>query len=161
MIWMWLNLEKNKKLARRSQVKLNVFLPQFKSPPGIHEICRGRYRHCLWSKNFHVEQFCSTWQILLCMWIKIAPNNKQLCTTWHNCLLCGAILSCRVMTNCSTSVMWGSLSLLLHLKKLTPHKQILHMMNLQYMLPYCDLRCLDAQFIMSRCTHFCVEQKVT
>ena len=68
----------------------------------IHDNCHRRRRHCLWSKNFHVEQFCSTWQILLCMWIKIAPNNKQLCTTWHNCLLCGAILSCRVMTNCST-----------------------------------------------------------
>ena len=91
-------------------------------------------------RTLSVEQKCPCGAILL-MWIKIAPHDKQFC------LSCGAILSCGAMTNCSTSAMWSNLSLL-------------HM-NLQYMLPYCDLRCFDAKSILSRFTHFCVEQNLT
>ena len=38
---------------------------------------------------------------------------------------------------------------------------LLHMTNLQCMLSCRDLRCFDAKYILSRFTHFCVEQKIT
>ena len=31
----------------------------------------------------HVQKFCSTWQILLFMWIKITPHSKQFVMTQH------------------------------------------------------------------------------
>ena len=38
----------------------------------IHDICRRRRRHCLWTKQIHVEQFClscvSRLQIMHVMW---------------------------------------------------------------------------------------------
>ena len=43
--------------------------------------------------DISVEQKCPCGAILL-MWIKIAPHTKYFCTTWHNCLSCGAILRC-------------------------------------------------------------------
>ena len=36
-----------------------------------------------------------------------------------------------------------------------------HMTNLQCLLFFRDLRCFDANSILSRFTHFCVEQKFT
>ena len=55
---------------------------------GIHHNYPRRCRHCLWSKIFHVEQFCSTWQCcwsygskLLHMTINHTPRDK-------NCLSC-------------------------------------------------------------------------
>ena len=38
--------------------------------------------------------------------------------------------------------------------------KLLHMTNVPYMLPYCDLRCFDANSILSRFMHFCVEQNL-
>ena len=72
--------------------------------PSIHEICCGRRGHCPWSKKIHMEQSCSTWPILLVMWIKSTPHDEQFCTIWHNCLSCGAILLRGAMTNSIVSL---------------------------------------------------------
>ena len=106
----------------------------------IHHICRGHGGHCPWSKNV---QFCSTWNLLMVMWNKFASHNKQSCSTWQNCLSCGVILACVSMTNCSL------------------YQILIHVTNLQCMLSCRDLRCFDAKSILSRFTHFSVEQKLT
>ena len=61
----------------------------------IHDICRGRCRHCPWSKYFHVEQFCSTWKFLHTLWGKrstlkqfsphafFAGHVEQNCPMWQ------------------------------------------------------------------------------
>ena len=55
-------------------------------PPNIHQHFRRRRRHFLWSKTFHVEQFCSTWQCCLScgskflhMTINFTPRDKIAC----------------------------------------------------------------------------------
>ena len=77
------------------------------------------------------------------MWNKFASHNKQSCSTWQNCLSCGVILACVSMTNCSL------------------YQILIHVTNLQCMLSCRDLRCFDAKSILSRFTHFSVEQKLT
>ena len=50
----------------------------------IHDICRGHRRHCLSSKYFHVEQFCSTWKFVRALWKKIALHEKSNFATHEN-----------------------------------------------------------------------------
>ena len=108
----------------------------------IHHICRGRCEHCPWSKKFHVEQFCSTGKLLMVMWNKIAFHNKQSCSTWQNCLLCGVIL-------------WLQINDKLLLVKNFPA------CDKFTVYAFCnDLRCFDAKLILLRFSHFCVEQKI-
>ena len=47
------------------------------------------------------------------------------------------------MRNCSTFVIW-----------INSHLKLLHMTNLQCLLPFCELRCFDAISVLSRFTHF-------
>ena len=52
--------------------------------------------------------------ILLVMWIKVAPHDNQIGTTWQNSLACGAIFyvkHCHWMANCSIFIMWNNLAL--------------------------------------------------
>ena len=80
----------------------------------IHDNCHRHRIHCLWSKTFHVEQFCFTWQAIWHHMIKLF-------VMWSN-------LSCGALENCSISVLWS-------------YSWLLHMTNLQCMLSCCDLRC--------------------
>ena len=99
----------------------------------IHHICRG---HCPWSKNVHVEQFCSTWNFSEVMWNKITSHDNHSCCTWQNYLSCGVILACGSMTNCSF------------------YQILVHVTNLQCVPFCCDLCCFDAKSILTRFTRF-------
>ena len=95
----------------------------------IHHICRGRRGHCPWSKNVHVEQFCSTWNFSEVMWNNITSHDNHSCSTWQNHLSCGVILACGSMTNCS---LW---QILIHLTNL----QCTHAVLSWFMLFWCKI----------------------